>query len=78
MPLLDSIAVAQQLTYSPPKDKASISEYTEEEVYEATLDQILRNPTITYGVIVCCKNYSPIKLIFKQALKRYIAKFSAQ
>lgn len=76
MTLLDQIHVAQNLTYTLPPGKTSLDEYTEEEVFEATLASILHDPTITYGVIVGCRKHLPIKILVKQLLKRYITKFT--
>lgn len=77
MPLLDMLQHAKTLTYIPPPGKADISAFTEEEVYEAAMYQLLGNPTILYALILCCKTCLPIKILIKQSLRRYVAKYSA-
>lgn len=76
MPLLDLIKLAQGVQYVPPSNRQNVEEYTEDEVFDATLSRILHDPTIVYGMIVCCKKYQPVKMLLKQALQDYIAKFS--
>jgi hypothetical protein len=75
MTLLELIQQAQTLTYVPPANKTNLHDFSEEEVFEATLSQMLLNPTVVYGLIMCCKKYPPVKLIIKQSLKRYIGKY---
>jgi hypothetical protein len=76
MPLLDLVHTAQGLVYCPPPGKSDVSEFTEEEVYEAAMSQILKDPTIVYGLVMCCKSYAPIKILLKNSLRRYVQKYS--
>lgn len=76
MPLLDLVHTAQNLVYLPPADKSDLSEFTEEEVYEAAMSRMLKDPTIVYGLVTCCKSYAPIKILLKTSLHRYIRKYS--
>ena len=75
MPLLDQIHAAQAIKYVPPPGKAAISDFTEEEVFEAMLANMLKDPTITYGIIMGCKKHLPVKILVKQLLNRYVTKF---
>jgi hypothetical protein len=75
MPLLDLIHHAQTLTFTPPPNKLHITDYTEEETFEAAMSQMLKDPTIVYGLIMSCKKYSIIKMLIKQVLHRYIRKY---
>ena len=76
MPLLDQISAAQAITYTPPPGKTTITDFTEDEVFEAMLANMLKDPTITYGIIMGCKKHLPIKILVKQLLKRYVTKFT--
>jgi hypothetical protein len=76
MPLLELIQQAQSLTYVPPTNKTNLQDFTEEEVFDAALSQMLVNPTIVYGLIMCCKKYPPVKIIIKQSIKKYVLKYS--
>ena len=75
MPLLELVHAAQQVKYVPPACKTDIAEYSEEEIFDAALNQALHNPTITYGIIACCRKYAPIKIILKQSLRRYVSTY---
>jgi hypothetical protein len=77
MTVLELLKSAQDLKYSPPNGKEDITQYTEDEVYNATVSQILQNPTIVYGMIMYCKKYPPFKIVFKQSLRTYIEKYKS-
>ena len=76
MPLLDLIQRAQQLEYWTPPGKTQITEYTEEEIFEAMMHRMLQDPTVVYGLITGCRKYIVIKLLVKQLLSRYVNKYS--
>ena len=40
------------------------------------MSQILKDPTIVYGLVMCCKSYAPIKILLKNSLRRYVQKYS--